>query len=143
GRFNESVRDVYEEQLLRNIVHMRYNEAPLDLDVVNIAAQYELSAQAEARPFFLAPNPAGSIFRTFAAILPDVQMSGFNRPTISLNPKDDGAATRRFLTPIPEETLVFLGRTNWPVAALLRMWVEWMNGVPNAVPASGPPRGAM
>jgi hypothetical protein len=145
GRYNEAISSVYEEQLLRNIVHARYNETPARLDVSAVAAQYELSAQAEARPFFIAPNPSNSnvIFRTFTSILPDVQAGGFNRPTITFTPADDGATVRRFLTPIPEETLVFLGRTNWPVFAVLRLWVERMNGLPNAVPASGPPLGAV
>ena len=73
GRYNESVRRVDEEQLLINLVHMRYNESPSRLDVSAIAAQYELSTQAEARPFFIAPNPSNSnvIFRTFTSILPD------------------------------------------------------------------------
>src|SRR5262249_38231469 len=91
GRYNESVRAVYEEQLLRNIVHLRYNEVLLDLDVAGIAAQYELSAQAEARPFF-SPQATGNLFRAFSRILPDVQMAGAERPTISLNPQDDGTA---------------------------------------------------
>src|SRR5262245_7719518 len=51
GPYNESVRCVYGEQLLRNLVHVRYNEDPLNLDVSSIAAQYELTGQAEARPF--------------------------------------------------------------------------------------------
>src|SRR5437870_672221 len=65
GRYNESVRRVDEEQLLRNIVRLRYNESPLNLNVAAIAAQYELSGQAEARPFFGTPNPASDVFRTF------------------------------------------------------------------------------
>src|SRR4051812_23054589 len=42
GRYNEAVRRVEEEQLLRNLVRMRYNESPLELIVSSIAAQYEL-----------------------------------------------------------------------------------------------------
>jgi hypothetical protein len=53
GRYNEAVRRVYEEQLLRNLVHMRYNEPPLDLNVSSIAAQYELDGGVEARPLVL------------------------------------------------------------------------------------------
>jgi hypothetical protein len=141
GRYNESVCTVYEEQLLRNLVHMRYNEAPAALNVSGIAAQYELTGQAEARPFFIAPNPSNSniIFRTFTSILPDAILSGANRPTISLDPVDGSEATRQFLTPIPLETLIFLARTNWPIDTVLRLWVERLNGVPNAGAASGPP----
>jgi hypothetical protein len=135
GRYAESVRCVYEEQLLRDIVHLRYTEGPLDLDVATIAAQYELSAMAEARPFF-STEATGNLFRSFRAILPDVQLSGAERPTLSLSPQDDGAAVRRFLTPIPPSTLILLARTGWPVSTVLRLWVERSNGVPNAVPGS-------
>jgi hypothetical protein len=145
GRFNESVHCVYEEQLLRNLVHMRYNEAPAAMNVSAIAAQYELAAQAEARPFFLAPNPSNSnvIFRTFTSILPDAFFSAANRPTITLDPADDSATIQQFLTPIPLETLIFVERTSWPVATVVRLWVERLNGVPNAPTASGPPRPLM
>src|SRR5262245_56444039 len=60
GRYNEAVLHVKEEQLLRNLVRMRYNEAPLELNISSIAAQYELDGSAEARPFFIAPNPSNS-----------------------------------------------------------------------------------
>ena len=68
-------------------------------------------------------------------------MSGANRPTITLVPGDTGESVQRFLTPIPMETLAFLSETSWPIAVILRLWVERLNGVPNAVTASGPARG--
>jgi hypothetical protein len=144
GRYNEAVRRVEEEELLRNLVHLRYNEPPLNLNVNSITAQYELSAAAEARPFFLAPNPSNSnvIFRTFTSILPDAMLSGANRPTVALDPADGSDAVRQFLTPITPDTLLFLAQTSWPVATVVRLWVERINGVPNAVTASGPPRDA-
>ena len=47
------------------------------------------------------------------------------------------------MTPIPTETLLFLSETSWPVAVIFRLWVERLNGVPNAVTASGPARGVI
>jgi hypothetical protein len=138
GRYNEAVRRVDEEQLLRNLVHMRYNEIPLNLNVSSIAAQYELAGGAEARPFFLAPNPSGSTFRTFTSVLPDVNVSGANRPTVTLLPSDNGDAVQKFLTPITVETLTFLHQTSWPMSTVMRLWIERLNGVPNAASASGP-----
>lgn len=142
GRYNEAIRRVDEEQLLRNLVHMRYNEPSLNLNVSSIAAQYELSGTAEARPFFIAPNPSNSnvIFRTFTSILPDLSLSGANRPTLTLVPADNGEAVQQFLTPITPETLILLQQTSWPAATVLRVWVERINGVPNAATASGPQR---
>ncbi len=140
GRYQDAVRRVDEEQFLRNIVHLRYNEAPVHLHLSSIAAQYELNAGAEIQPFFEAPNPAGSTFRTFTSLLPGANVSGANRPTLTLTPSDSGDAVRQFLTPISAETLVFLAQTGWPVSTVFRLWVERLNGVPNAAVASGPQR---
>ncbi len=140
GRYNEAVRRVDEEQLLRNIVRLRYNETGLELNVSSIASQYELAAGVEARPFFSTPNPAGNIFHPFSRILPDATLDGSNRPTITLIPADNGDAVQRFLTPISSDTLTFLAQTSWPVSMVLRLWLERANGVPNAPSASGPLR---
>ena len=88
------------------------------------------------------PNPAGAIFRTFTSILPDVQAAAANRPTITLLPANDSTSIRQYLTPITSSTLVFLAQTNWPVSTVLRLWVDRMNGVPNAATASGPNQGS-
>jgi hypothetical protein len=130
GRYNDSVRHVYEEQLLLNIVHQRYDETPTELDVSAIAAQYELSAQIEARPFFLAPNPSGNIFNTFTSILPDSSLTGANRPTVTYTPAVDDQSIRTFLTPATEDTLLFLTQSSGSVSTILRLWAERLNGVP-------------
>ena len=39
GQYNESLKQVAEEQLLLNIVRLRYNDNPMRLDVSAIAAQ--------------------------------------------------------------------------------------------------------
>jgi hypothetical protein len=139
GPYYESLRHVDEEELLRNLVHVRYHEASGALNVASIAAQYELTGQAEARPFFIAPNPSNSnvIFRTFTAILPDLLATGSNRPTISLVPGNQSDEIRKFLTPMTLENLVFLNQTGWPVSDLLRLWASALNGVASADPESG------
>ena len=139
GRYNESVKRVHEEQLLENIIRCRYNESPFKLTVSSIAAQYELSGGAEARPFFVAPNSSNGVFKTFTSVLPDVTVGGANRPTITLIPSGSDWI-KRFLTPIAPETLVYLGSTCWPISTVLRLYAERLNGVPNAPSASGPQR---
>jgi len=139
SRYNESIRHVYEEQLLENIIRCRYNESPFKLSVSSIAAQYELSGGAEARPFFVAPNSSNGVFKTFTSVLPDVTVGGANRPTITLIPSGSDSI-KRFLTPIAPETLVYLGSTCWPISTVLRLYAERLNGVPNAPSASGPQR---
>jgi hypothetical protein len=140
GPYNEAVSRVYEEQLLRNLVHLRYNEPTSRLDIASISAQFELSTQAEARPFF-STEATGNLFRSFSTVLPDALVQKSDRPTFSMDPADEGEMVRRYLTPIPAETLIFLVETNWPVADIVRLWVDRLNGVPNAVTAGGAQRG--
>src|SRR5262249_30329689 len=145
GRYNEALRHVREEELLRNLVHLRYNEDPSALNVASIAAQYELGGTAEARPFFIAPNPSNSnvIFSPFTPIRPALRAPAPNRPPLTLDPADDSEAVRQFLTPISPDTLVFLVQTDWPVSTIVRLYVDRANGVPNAAGSGGPPRTAV
>jgi hypothetical protein len=140
GLYNEAARSVEEEQLLRNIVHLRYNEPPLNLNVQAITAQYELTANAEARPFFSSAATGTDFFGAFSRILPDVSVGGANRPTVTLHPADSDDAVRQFLTPVSLETLSLISESGWPVSTVLRLWVERLNGVPNGATASGPSR---
>jgi hypothetical protein len=55
-----------------------------------------------------------------------------------LIPTDDAAAIERLLSPIPHQTLLMLTQTSWPTSTVLRLWLERLNGIPNAATASGP-----
>ena len=140
GRYNVAYRHVESEELLLNIVRLRYGDPPAEVEVSGIAAQYELNASAEARPFFGTPNPAGNTFRTFSTVLPFLGTSGADRPTISLAPVHSGETVARYMRPIALDGLAFFAETSWPISTVFRMWVEGANGVPNAPSASGPTR---
>jgi len=143
GQYAGVIQKVEEEEFLKNIVRLRYTEEPRKLEVTAVAAQYELSAGAEARPFFSTQaarvaNP--SVYASFTRILPFASLSGATRPTVSMSPQDDGASVRQYLTPISADTVAFLAQSGWPVSSVLRIWMDRINGVPNWVPTSGPPR---
>jgi hypothetical protein len=140
GRYNDAYLQVDSEELLLNVVRLRYGDAPAEVEVSGIAAQYELSAGAEARPFFEAPNPSGSVFRTFSRVLPFGSVGGSERPTVTLTPVHSGETVARYLRPITPEQVVFLAETSWPISVIFRLWLEGINGVPNAPSASGPTR---
>ena len=56
SKYNESIRRVYEEQLLQNLVRMRYNEVPFRLNVQSVAAQYELAGSRRGPSFLPGPE---------------------------------------------------------------------------------------
>jgi hypothetical protein len=138
GRYGEAVLRVDEEQLLRNIVRLRYTESPRNIDVASIAAQYEASSGAGIGSSFSTEVVSGNL-QTATAFLPNFSLNASNRPTVTYRPDDDGEATRRLLTPISSETLVFLIESGWPVSTVLRLWVDQINGIPNGYRVSGPP----
>jgi hypothetical protein len=137
--YSDAVKQVAEEQALLNLVRLRYNDNPMRLDVASIAAQYELDASVSAQPFFAA-QATSNAFRAFSSVLPSGSASAANRPTISLTPLDDPETIRGLFTPATLDGIVFLAETSYPISTVFRMFVEYMNGVPNAVTASGPPR---
>jgi hypothetical protein len=137
--YNEAVKQVTEEELLLNLVRLRYNDDFIHLDMSSVTAQYELDAAAEARPFFGFASSVGlGFFRS--VVLPDAAVTTVNRPTLTMVPLNDPATVRRLFRPGTVEEILFLAETSWPIATICRLYVESLNGVPNAPSASGPTR---
>jgi hypothetical protein len=107
------------------------------LAVSAIAAQFEHQGSLQITPFFTA---AGGDVHTnsFTAVLPQVQWSAADRPTISFTPLDDQDFTRRLFTTLPLEGIVYLVKTTWPISTVFRLYLENLNWVSNAQTASGP-----
>ena len=135
-RYNEVVKVTTEEQLLLNIVRLRYTDTPSSLQVSAIAAQFERVQSASVIPFFTAA--AADTNRSYTSVLPQAQIQGADRPTFSLTPLDDQDFTRKLFTPIPLDGIIYLAKTTWPISTVFRLYLENLNWVPNAQTASGP-----
>src|SRR5436853_6881370 len=68
--YNEVIKTTTEEQLLLNIVRLRYTDTANSLAVSTIAAQYELTRNFQLTPFFVASG--AEIAKTWAAVLPQL-----------------------------------------------------------------------
>lgn len=137
--FNEAVKVTNEEQLLLNIVRLRYTDTPSSLAVSSIAAQFEVQKSIGLTPFFAAQGAGLSDqIRRFSTVLPQASISTADRPTISLTPMDDSEFTRRLFTPLTLESILYLAKTTWPISTVFRLYLENLNWVPNAQLASGP-----
>jgi hypothetical protein len=134
--YNEVVKTSAEQQLLLNIVRLRYADTPSSLAVSAIAAQYELVKSLAIVPFFGVGGDASP--RSFIGILPSAQVANADRPTITLTPLDDQEFTRRLFTPLPTEGILYLAKTTWQIQMVFRLYLENLNWVPNAQSASGP-----
>jgi len=134
--YNETVKSTTEEQLLLNIVRLRYTDTPSSLAVSAIAAQFERTQAVGLTPFFTAAG--GDINRSFTSVLPQAQILMADRPTFSLTPLDDQDFTRKLFTPLPLDAIIYLAKTTWPISTVFRLYLENLNWVSNAQTASGP-----
>lgn len=134
--YNETIKSTTEEQLLLNIVRLRYTDTPSSLAVSAIAAQFERSQTLGLTPFFTASG--ADINQSFTSVLPQAQILHADRPTFSLTPLDDQELTRKLFTPLPLDGIVYLAKTTWPISTVFRLYLENLNWVPNAQTASGP-----
>ena len=135
-QYNEVVKTTTEEQLLLNIVRLRYSDTPSSLAVSSIAAQFERAQNVQLIPFFTSAGADQN--RSFTAILPQAGVSAADRPTLSFTPLDDQEFTRKLFTPMTLDGIIYLAKTTWPISTVFRLYLENLNWVSNAQTASGP-----
>ncbi|MFO0601175.1 MAG: hypothetical protein U0228_38050 [Myxococcaceae bacterium] len=131
--YNETIKTTSEQEMLLNIVRLRYGDTPSSLAISNIAAQWEFSGGLNGVPFF---GVGGD--RAFHSFMPAPALGGADRPTLSLTPLDDGAFAQRLFTPLTLDAVVYLAKTTWPIDTVFRLYLENLNWVPNAQNGSGP-----
>ncbi|MGI9342353.1 MAG: hypothetical protein ACR2QV_05855 [Gammaproteobacteria bacterium] len=128
--YGRSLNTSIKQQLLANIVRLRYMEAPLFVDVASVINQYSLSGSVEAGAGFnssITGGDAGSL---------GAGGRWEDRPTITYAPISGKKFAESLLTPIPPEALFALVQAGWPAELLFRLSVSSINGVADA--DSGP-----
>jgi len=129
-RYNDSMQRTSDEQLLLNLVRLRYTDSPLFLEVNNITAQFTFNRGAAAGANIL--EGGGDRYDL------DLDLEYEERPTITYSPLQGDEFMQRLLTPISLNSFELLYQSGWPLGRLLRVTVQDLNGVPNAPIASGP-----
>ncbi len=117
-----ALRDGAKEQMLLNMVGLRYSEAPQFLKVTSVINQYSI----EGSVALLSPPYDGA-----AAIGSPVGMSGrfADRPTLTYIPLSGAEFTKSVLTPIPPKSIMSLIQAGWRADLLMRLTVRSINGV--------------
>jgi len=124
--YGMSVRSSVKEQLLANIVGLRYLEAPVFVDVSSVINQYALSGRVDAGIGFndsLTGSDSGNI---------GAGAQWEDRPTITYTPISGRKFSESLLTPIPPEALFALVQSGWPGDLMFRLTVTSINGVEDA-----------
>jgi hypothetical protein len=124
-----------KRQLLRNIVRLRYLDAPVFVRVDSIINQYSLEGSVSFGAGF------NSSFKG-----QDTQRIGgigrwIDRPTITYSPVSGKVFARNLMTPIPPDAVLALVQAGWAADSLFRLVVRSINGADNesAAPTSRAP----
>ncbi len=130
SNYNVAIQRSNDEQLLLNLVRLRYRDTPFFLEVSSVATQFTYSAgvstsnriQSGVTGLFNIGADAGVV----------------ERPTVTYAPLQGEDFIHRFLSEVPIQTVVLLARTGWSLERVLRVCLQKLGPLKNAPNASGP-----
>ena len=128
--YTRAISDSWKTQMLINMVGVRYGEAPIFLDVVNVINQYEMETQGNVSASWQTPLTA---YNNINANTLGVGGSGkyTDRPTITYAPMSGEKFGASMLTPILPSSILGLVQAGFSVQFVLRLSVQSINGIQN------------
>jgi len=123
--YGNNLAESWKDQMLLNVVKLRYADVPVFLDVATVISQYAREGQLGLNsPGWDSPNnvgpPVGSISGRWS-----------DRPTITYNPLTGDRFSRSLLSPIPPSAVMSLLQAGWPADFVFTLAVRSINGVHN------------
>lgn len=132
ANYNQGIVDSANEQLLLNLVRLRYRERPLFLELQSVVSQRSWRGDISGGVTIGVDGGSGNEGVVGGTV-------GFEeKPTVTYTPLQGEAFARRILTPLTPETIILLSNSGWSIERLLLVCVSRLNGQPNAPSASGP-----
>ncbi|MEI8189746.1 MAG: hypothetical protein WCI75_08515 [candidate division NC10 bacterium] len=128
--YSAALAESWKQQMLLNVVKLRYHDAPIFLDIGQIVSGYTVQSTFSA---------TGNIFST-SGVVPGVPNSSIglgaqgqftDRPTITYTPLMGERFARSMMTPIPPPALMSLIQAGYSVDLVLRLLVHAVNGIDN------------
>lgn len=129
--YNESVVGSLNQQLLLNLVRLKYRDNPYFIEIGSVTASHSVSGNAGISADIKNLNPM-DVYK------PSLGASVRTSPTVSYTPLRGEAFLKRLLSPIELQTLLTLVQSGWSVSRVFGVAVEKINQIDNATAASGP-----
>ena len=120
--YSSAITRSWKEQMLLNMVKLRYMDPPMFLDVQQIVQQYTLEGSGTVA----APGWTGD-----STIAPAAAASGrwAESPTITYIPLSGEKFTKSLLQPVSPVELFSLVQSGWPIDAVFDVGVRAINGL--------------
>ena len=135
--YSNALSDSWKDQMLLNIVRLRYADTPTFMDVSSVISAYTVQGAAQAGATVnvgvpnntsITPNGAGSL----------AVQGGYNdRPTISYTPLTGKKFAQSLLQPIPPSAIFSLIAAGYPSDVVLLTTVRALNGIYNRTSQGG------
>ena len=119
--YNQAIGQSANQQMLLNLVRLRYRDVPVFLSVSSVLSQYVYLGSAN---FSGSGGSAGSVGGGLG-------VSYIDRPTITYSPLSGEEFAQQLLTPIPSESIFSLAQSGWPGGQLMMMSFERLNHLRN------------
>src|SRR5271165_1429195 len=123
-RYNEVIRDTNHQQILLNIVRLRYADSPVFVDLPNITSQFELAGRGHYLGGYGNETPGRTSLGSGELSLRDT-------PTLSYHPREGREIAKALLTPLSADLLIVVN-AGANLEQLLLFSMNDINDVPNA-----------
>ncbi len=120
-KYNEVIRDTNDQQLLINIVRLRYADSPVFIDLPSITSQFEVSTGSS----YVGKNQSVSSNFGYGGF------SARDTPTLSYHPREGREIAKALLTPLSAD-LFSVVNAGADLEQLLLLTLNDINDVPNA-----------
>ncbi len=124
--YNEAIAQSWDEQMLLNLVRLRYLRMPTFLDVSSVLTQYTYTGNVGARG-------SGGLDQDLPTVLfgGSVGLGYTERPTITYAPLMGDDFARRLFKPLPVDLIFSLSQAGWSMDQLLPISIQRLNRLTN------------
>src|SRR5688500_17590332 len=118
GQYNVAIHRTNGEQILLNLVRLRYRDAPLFLDVTSVSSSLSLELGSEVGGT-IGPVAAGGGVAT-----PAGRVNYIERPTITYAPLQGQRFGQQFLSPMDLRGLLLLYHSGWSIDRIFKVFLQ-------------------
>ena len=119
--YSTAITSSWKEQMLLNLVKVRYVDPPVFVDIQQIVSQYTFERSGTIN----APHWDGGVAESAA----NISGRWAESPTITFNPMTGENYIKSLIRPVTPENLLGLVEAGWPIDSIMAIGVKSINGI--------------